>query len=285
VAQTANGFALRAAVMAGSMFGWGAPPAAGSQISGHGTFVPLDGGASLSYQLGNGFTLLAAVSIVSDAFANLTIDPTLAGGLAFRYDLPQSGLSFQPFVLAGITATPSFTAHISRTYSNGAGTATGVGTAAGTFASVFVRGGATLHPTTEDSLELTASLIHGRLGVAAYTEASGAGNPFPASFAAQTQSSTTVIVGAAWTRALTPDLSLTMSAEAGHIFGTPAVTGTVPGAGTLTGTGQGVSFGGLEATIGWRISDLLSADAAVGAMLTEGFGPSAHIGGGLHLHM
>jgi hypothetical protein len=282
VAQTANVFALRASGLAGTIFGWGTPPAAGHQVSAYGTLMPFNGGASLSYDLGHGVTLLAAVSIVSDAFADLTIDPALAGGLAFRYDLPQSGLSFQPFVEAGAFGLPMFTAHISRSYMNGASTAIGTGTTSGSFGSLYARGGVVLQPTADDRIELTAAVIQGWLGLAAYTEAGGAGNPFPATLSAQRQSSTTVIAGAAWTREVTPELSLTVNAGIGHVFGTPTVTGNVPGGGTLTGTGRGVSFVDGGVALGYRVSDQLSLNGWFGATLAGGLGTSLQAGGGLH---
>jgi hypothetical protein len=209
------------------------------------------------------------------------VDDALVGATGLRY--VWRGNLFRPFVEGGLWGSPSMNLTFTRTYANGAGTATGIGETTGSLGSAYVRGGMLYAPNPTNEIAFSGTYAHNWLSIGAYSEKTGASNPFPASFAAKTDQSDMVKATVEWTRSFTPRLDMTLSGSVGYVFDTHGVAASVAGIGGVIGAGHDFAFAEYGARVGWKLTSNLTADAFL--VGTSGDGIGTHVQGGAGLRL
>jgi len=174
--------------------------------------------------------------------------------------------------------------HLSRSYVNGIGTASGEGDASGSVFGAFVRGGVLYAPTVDDQVTFSATLAGNWLNIGAYAEAASSSNPFPASFAAQSVATGQVKLTAGWTHHVDDNLDFTLSASVGRSFGGGVTTAaSVVGFGDVSGSAGDYTFGELGARIDYKLSDTVKLNAFALSMFGDKIGTHTQFGGGLNV--
>ena len=225
------------------------------------------------YSFDNGLTLLGGFAYADYDVAGLRVGNALVAASGLRYVFKDHG-GFRPFVEVGGWITPQMNLTISRTYMNGAGTATGSGATIGSAGGVYAEGGVIFNPTEVDEVAVSGTLGVNWLSVAGYTETAGAANPFPATFSAANDVTTSVKATVAWTRQINEKIDFTLSASIGQLFGVDPVSATVAGLGTAASPGGNVFFAEAGARVGYKVTEDLTLNGFVGASFS---GNTAHL--------
>jgi hypothetical protein len=229
-----------------------------------------------NYAFDNGLTLIGGVAYSDFDVAGLKVGGALIAASGLRYVFEDRG-GFKPFVEVGGWLSPTSNVTVSRTYANGAGTATGIGTTTSSLGSIYARGGVIFEPTNIDEVAVSATAAVNWLSMAGYTEAAGAGNPFPATFSAVNDVTTSVVATVAWTHEINEKIDMTLSASLGGLFGIDPVNATVAGLGAMTTPGGNALIGAVGARIGYKITE----DLTVNGFLATTFGST----GGTHIQV
>jgi uncharacterized membrane protein len=243
-------------------------------------------GAKGRYNVGDGFSVLGGAAFVSQEAGGASVSGAALFGAAVRYvsPIPLSGTALRPYAEGGAWGSPNLSMHFTRTYVNGAGTATGEGDTTGSAFGLYGTAGLLYAPTPDDELAFSATLARDWLSTAAYAEATSASNPFPASFAAASASATEIKATAQWTHHLDANLDLTLSGSVGHSFGAAgSATATIPGFGSLTGSAGDYSFGQLGARLEYKVKDNITLDAFALSTFGDHIGTHTQFGGALNV--
>jgi probable HAF family extracellular repeat protein len=230
------------------------------------------------YSFGNGLTLLGGFAYTDFDVAGLRVGNALVAASGLRYVFEDHG-GFRPFVEVGAWGTPQMNLAISRTYANGAGTATGTGTTTGSAGGVYAESGVIFNPTEVDEVVLSGTVGVNWLSLAGYTEAA-ANNPFPATFPAINDVTTSVKATVAWTHEINERIDLTLSASFGGLFGIDPVNATVAGLGAATSPGGSQLFAAVGARVGYKVTEDLTLNGFVGGSFS---GNTAHLQVGVGL--
>lgn len=208
----------------------------------------------------------------------------LMGAAALRYDIATLAPGWRAFAQIGGSFGQLTDLSFSRSYANGAGTATGRGDTSGHMAALYGRLGVTADLSARTQVQLAAELGERWLMVNGYAETLSAENPFPATVAGGTDRQTVGKVMATWTQALGDRADVTLLAAAGTSFdGSSGLTASVAGFGAMTAELERASWveGGVR--VGYRATDRMTVDAYATGMTGAKTGTAGHVGGGVRL--
>lgn len=242
----------------------------------------VSGGGFARHNLGNGVSILGGLSYAKEDYPDADLSKGFTGALAVQYLYTATG-AWRPFVEAGGWLTPDADLTFSRTYANGAGTATGRGDTQGDLSYLYARAGVLLAAATNDQLALSAELGRERLEVDGYTERI-AGNPFEAHVASGTDESDLVKARLQWSHRFTANLDSTLWVAAVHAFNRESgLEASVPGIGALTPAGlDNISWAEYGARVGYKVSDAVTLDLFMNGVSGEAaVDTRVHAGAGL----
>jgi probable HAF family extracellular repeat protein len=226
------------------------------------------------------FTLLGGLALTQQEYGAVDVRQALvfAGGL--RHVWP--GGALRPFAEVGGWVAPDVGMTFSRSYANGAGTATGSGDTSGLAASLYAKGGVIWTPSPGNEVALAGTYQHNWLQTDAYMESS-AGNPFPASFSDGTLEADVLKLSLAWTANIDDRLDLTVMGAVGRAFTSGHVEGTVAGGGTATAGVGDYTLWEFGTRVGYSVSDRLRLNGFALASTGTDIGTHWTVGGGLSL--
>jgi probable HAF family extracellular repeat protein len=282
VETTHAGVVNHTGATAGMLLGSTDPMEGPSSATALGAIGSLTVGVKGRYAIGDGLTILGGIAYSDFDAAGLRVGGALIAATGLRFVFPAEG-RVRPFVEAGAWGSPQMNLAITRTYMNGAGTATGTGTTTGSIGSLYVKGGVIWTASEADEIALSGTAAVNLLSLAGYTEAAGATNPFPATYSAINDVTTSIKATIAWTHEINERIDLTLSASLGETFGIDPVTATVAGAGALTSPGGNYAFGELSARIGYKVSDDMTVSGFLAASMTQNGGTHVQAGIGVTL--
>lgn len=232
--------------------------------------------------IGDEFTLLGGIGYSSRDYSNARIESPVTVAAALRW-MPEVGGDVHPFFEIGGFVSPRQNARFERSYASGAGTATGVGHTHSSLAEGYVRGGIVLTPRRDMQLALSADIGRGRYRHDGYSEIASASNPFPATFAAGTDTATLVHAQANLNWLVEDNVSIGLLAGVGRSFGHPDVAGVVAGTPYLAADSD-ISWIDYGVNIGYRLDRNTSLDAfVIGQSGNKGTG--SHFQGGINLRV
>lgn len=202
----------------------------------------------------------------------------LAGSL--RYIVPGSG-PMRPFAEGGLSAS-RMRLGFSRGYDAGPGGIVNVtGRTDGAYAGIYARGGVLFDLNPDNQVSVAATLSHGQLRTDAYDEGLSADNLFSARFGDETSRFQTAKIGAAWTGAITPSVDLTLNGAVGKMFGSGDLDADVSFVGDVSVEARDDSFVEYGARVGFKPTELISADVFVQGTTGSSSGTHAYFGGSL----
>jgi probable HAF family extracellular repeat protein len=251
----------------------------GNQIGALGLVGSAAGGVRGHAEVGNGWSISGGVSDGTSSFGAADIGNGLMGAIALRYDANLAFGGFRPFAQVGGSFDLLSNVSLTRTYPGGSGT----GVTQGTLAALYGRAGLTKDFDTGDQLTFSGELGGRWLSTAAYSESFSAGNPFPASVAAGTDTQVVSKLGVAWTHPLAKSVDMTVRAAVGTtIGGVSELKVATTGFGTLTTGLDHPVWGELGAHLSWYVSDKSAIDLYATGIFGQGIGANAHVGAGYH---
>ncbi len=205
------------------------------------------------------------------------VTSSLSAAVSLRYNASGMGAS-RPYFEIGGSYAPSQTVTYSRSYDNGAGTATGQGRTHSDFASAFVRAGwlARLSPRSEAAASL--SLTRTRQTQGGYAETGGDDNPFDAVYSHGADEMNIATVGVQYTHLFGLRWEMTADLNASQSFSSRSgVDATVAGAGEQAAVAKELAWYQPGLRVAYRINGRLNVTGFVNATI----GPRA-IGAGAH---
>jgi len=242
------------------------------------------GGGFIRVSTGEGLSLLGGIAYAQEDYADAEIKNGVSGALALRYVGAPLLAALQPVVEGGGWITRNADVEFSRTYEDGAGTATGTGTSDGNLSYLYARAGLLATFGIADQLLASAELGRERLEYDAYSEAVSATNPFEAHVANGTDSLDLVKLRLAWSHRYSSILDSTLwVAGVRDVSYSGHVIAAVPGFGTLTAKDPGgttwMEYGG---RLGVKLTDAVTLDGfATGVSGNDGVGSRVHGGAAL----
>lgn len=206
------------------------------------------------------------------------------GAAALRYDFLAPVGGWRPFAQLGGSIGELDDLGFKRTYSNGAGTATGSGSTSGHVASLFARLGVTEDLSPTDQVQVSAEIGERWLTTGAYGETLSSTNPFPATVAAGSDHMTIGKAAVAWSHGITKDLDFTARAALGTTLGgSSGLVATVSGVGTFQGAYQQANWAEAGLRIGYHATDRMTLDAYATGIAGRDVGTLGHVGAGIRL--
>ncbi len=255
-----------------------------SEIGVFGQAGSAQGGGYARFATSSGLAILAGVSYGQEDYDSAQIDNALMGALAVRYRVPGKD-AWRPFVEAGGWLAPQADMEFSRTYTNGAGTATGIGSTEGDISYLYGRAGVIFAPGRGEQLALSAELGRERLEVDAYSEELTATNPFEAHVSAGTDSMDLVKARAQWSMVLGHGFDATLWGAGVYGFNRDTdFTASVPGIGTLSPVeDEQTSWAECGARVGYALTAATTLDVFVNGVSgqKDEIDTRVHGGGGL----
>jgi probable HAF family extracellular repeat protein len=243
------------------LLGRNTPMGIGNEAGVFATLGSAAGGGFARYSFGSGFSVIGGFSYATETYPDAELRSAAMGALALQYIYGGSGW-WHPFAEAGGWLTPDAKLSFSRTYMNGAGTATGVGETHGDLSYYYARAGLLLAQTRSDQVALSAEYGHESMAVKAYAEELSALNPFEAHVGSGTDAVDLGKLGLAWSHRFTPALDATLWAAAVHGFNrTSELSAFVPGIGTLLPSDLGaLNWAEYGVRVGYKLADSVTLD-------------------------
>ena len=204
---------------------------------------------------------------------------------ALRYDLADWGAS-RPFLEFGGTASPGQDVRYSRTYANGAGTATGVGSTRVDNYAVYGRIGWVNRVTPTDEIAAAAELWSGWQHVRGYQEAFNQQNPFEATVKGGTDRMNLVKLGAQWTHLFGTNIEFNLNGGIVRSFNSKTgVDAAIPGFGVVAPLIREQTWAEFGARVGYRFSKTAVLDLfANGSSGARPIGTHVHGGAGMRVN-
>ena len=243
------------------------------------------GGGFTRYSFGSGFSMLGGLSYAKESYPDADLKHGGIGALALQYIYGGWG-RWRPFVETGSWIAPNAALSFSRTYANGAGTATGTGDTHGDLSYVYARAGLLVAQSRADQVAVSAEYGRERMTVNAYTEPLSAQNPFEAHVAAGTDVANLGKLRLQWSHQFTSNIDGTLWVAGVRSFNRSSdLTAFVPGIGTLKPTELGnLNWAEYGARIGYKLTDTVTLDAfANGVSGHDSVATRVHMGLGLRL--
>ena len=258
-------------------------PISGSSSAGvYGAGGSASGGGDMRYGFGN-LTLLGGLGIASESYGGANMSDAFLVAAAARYVQPLSS-NLSVFGELGGWWSPSGTYQFSRTYANGAGTATGVGDAGGSQTYLFARMGPVFNLTPIDEVAVSGEIARQILHTGGYLETITASNPVNAMATAGTDSMGVAKLRGQWTHAFAPNWDGTIWAAYANGFNYRTnLTATVAGVGALTPIAKAPTWGEYGLRIGYHATDRLVLEGFFDGTAAGHLGSYIHVGGGLKL--
>lgn len=232
-------------------------------------------GGNLRYNLSDGFSVLAGISIIDQSAGGASYHGGL-GAIAVRYVEP-AGAAQRFFAEGGIDAA-ALSMSFTRTYTDSTGTQTVTGSGTGGLGALYVKGGMMFTLDDSNEVALSATAKQSFLGLSDYREAFSGSNMFAADLSGTTVGFTTLKLGADWTTALAADLDLTAHLGGGTTMANQGTTAVVFGGGTTTGTGATTLFAEYGLGLGWHVTPTSTIEGFVQGSTGTGIGTHAQVG-------
>ena len=239
-------------------------------------------GLRARFNLG-GIVLLGGASYAEDHGGRAALDKAVTLAAAIRYVLPGGG-NLRPYTEAGGWSAPGTRLALSRTYVNGAGTATGRGAPDADQSYIYFRAGLLLRMPHRGELVVAGEIGRSSLDVDPYVEPLSNANPFEADVAARAERSAIYRARLQYSIAILPALDATAYAAA--VWARPdqgsVVSAAIPGIGRIVARGADAEWAEFGARIGYRIAPRVTIDAFLDADTGEdGVGDGIHLGLGI----
>ena len=232
-------------------------------------------GGNVRYNLSDGFSVLAGISIIDQSAGGASYHGGL-GAVAVRYVEP-AGTAQRFFAEGGIDAA-ALSMSFTRTYTDSTGTQTVTGSGTGGLGAFYVKGGMLFTLDESNEVALSATAKQSFLGLSDYREAFSATNLFAADLSGTTVGFTTLKLGADWTTALATDLDLTAHLGGGTTMANQGTTAVVFGGGTTTGTAATTLFAEYGLGLGWHVTPTSTIEGFVQGSTGTGIGTHAQVG-------
>ena len=282
LAETRAGLLAQHHGFAAPLLGTDKPMTSGNET---GVFVSggsVSGGGFLRYGLGQGLALLGGISYAKESYPDADLDRGFTGALAMQYLHTLSGW-WHPFVELGGWVAPEAELSFSRTYANGAGTATGTGHTHGDLSYLYERAGILLTVSDDDQIALSAEIGRQRMAVEGYSEGAD-GNPFEAHVFPGTDRADIVKARLQWSHRFTDDLDATVWAAAVQAFNHESgLRGRVWGLGSFVPASlDELTWAEYGARVGYKVTDVKTLDLFMtGVSGDDGIDTRVHAGAGL----
>ena len=236
-------------------------------------------------ELQPGLCLMGGLSFHSISLNNVTADNSIlvAGAIRNVYRMADS---IHPFVEAGGWYAGNTSFAFTRTYINGAGTATGVGKSNGGQGYIYGRGGLAFQMMPTDELGVSAEIGYQLLSGGSYVEPLTASNPFEAHVVDNEDRMVIGKLKAQWTHSFSDMVDFTLWGGPSTAFNkNVGLRVTVPGIGTLTPIDKRSTWGEYGVRVGFRVSNSVSIDVfANGIGGTQGVEDDIEAGGAVKVH-
>lgn len=260
-------------------------PIGNSGGNGGGAFAAVGsaaGGTAGQFNFGNGFSLFGGASIAAEDYTQLSVRNVITLAAAVRYTYTVAPKT-HVFAEVGGWYSPNGSYKFTRTYANGAGTATGIGSTSGRQNYVFARVGAAYDVTAQDEAALSGELGHQEFNIHAYNEQFSATNPFEAHIPGTTDRTNTAKLRVQWTHSFTTAIDITGWAAAAHNFGYETnLVAFVPGFGLISPRVANSTRAEFGARVGYHVTDNIAVDIfANGVSGGRGGQTRIHVGGGV----
>jgi probable HAF family extracellular repeat protein len=234
LATTQSRTLIQSQLKGGNLLGDNQDLSAGTEVSAFTSLDSADGGAASSVSVWQNLRLLWGVSGGEASYkgANVTSGVTLALGLRYVYDIPES--DWHPFgEIAGWWA-PQTAMQISRPYANGAGVSLGKADTDANSAYGFGRAGVAYRSPLIGELAISAELGRQWSSLHPYAETLSAANPFPMTLLKGATSGEVVKLRVQETRPLTAKIEAGLWLAGARGFGTNSDTqAAITGAGVF----------------------------------------------------
>ena len=253
------------------LLGGNKPMALGNEVGIFASAGSAAGGGYMRYSWGTGFSLLGGISSANEEYSAAELKRGTTGALALQYIMPTSSW-LRPFVEGGGWRAWDAEMAFSRSYMNGAGTATGKASADTKMAYAFGRLGVIL--VQDRSSQITLSAEYGRqwLSTEGYAERVSALNPFEANVASSNDSADIVKLRFAWSHRFGSKVDGTVwSAAVGGFNQRSDLKATVTGIGSFQPTElDNKAWLELGARLGYKLNDNWNVDAFVNGVAGSG---------------
>lgn len=242
------------------------------------------GGGSFHIAFGNGLSLLGGASLSGEHYERVNTDTLFMGALALRY-VYDNGQMWRPYAEAGGWGVPDGDFQFSRTYMNGADTATGAATASGDKFYAYGRLGAVVTPSPADEGALSLEFGRAELRTDAFGELISPQNPFNGYSSAATDGLTIGKVRGQWTHSFADGIDATFWVGGAHALDASSNFAlVVSGVGTFLPNSPGnptwAEYGG---RVGYQITPNVTLNAfADGVSGDHRIGTDVRIGASLN---
>jgi probable HAF family extracellular repeat protein len=233
------------------------------------------------HSLNDEWTVLGGIGYGKYDSKGVSVTRSLDVALSLRFD-PDMGPS-RPFFEIGGSAAPFQEVRYSRTYDNGAGTATGSGTAHSSFASGFIRAGWIDRLSPLDEIGGAVTLARTNQTQSGYAEAVGSTNPFDAIFTQGTDSANFASGSVQATHLFFGRIETTLNFAVSSSFGSHSgVHASVTGLGAVPVSAHELTVYEPGLRLGYRLDDNFTLEGFVDASIGPGaVGASPHGGIGI----
>lgn len=232
-------------------------------------------GGNLRYNISEGFSVLAGVSLIDQGAGGAHYTGGL-GAAALRFVEP-GGAPQRWFGEAGVDGG-IFRMRFSRTYTDDNSTQTVTGTGTGGLGAIYLRGGMLFELDQSNEIVLSATARQSLVGFGDYRETVSAGNLFAADLSNQMAGFTTVKLGADWTTALAADLDLTAHLGVGTTMANQRTSAYILGGGTTTGGYTNTVFAEYGAGLAWHVTPTGTIEGYLQGSSGTNIGTHAQIG-------
>ncbi len=241
-------------------------------------------GAAGRYAFGGGLSVLGGLSFAKEDYENVELRNATTGALALRYSYAVG--SWQPFIEGGGWIAPHASLTMSRTYANGAGTATGVGNTNGKISYVYGRAGMAVNLNKANQVAVSAEYGRESMRINGYDEALSVANPFGAHVAGGTDTFDMARLKAQYTLGVARHIDTTLWIAGVKSFNqSSGLSAFVDGFGTLTPSSlTNTIWAEFGARVGYKLTDDMTFDVFSGGIAgRDGVGVQVHSGVGLRV--
>lgn len=189
--------------------------------------------------------------------------------------------TWRPFAEAGGWFAPDANLTLSRSYANGAGTATGVGGTDGDLSYIYARAGLVVLALPGSEIAAYGEAGRLRLEADAYGEAFSPSNPFEAYVSEGSDTASLAKFGAQWSFQLSRALDATLWGAVVHAFDHDSdFAAAVPGFGALAPVVDGEdTWGEFGARLGYKATDRVTLDVFANGVSGSDVDTRVHVGG------